>query len=290
MSGATSTRSWPRASRSSISRRGRPAGAHRVSHPRRRAGDSPGRPARPRLAGLPGRSPQDRAAEPARQLVLRGLRHEARARDARRHHPPALRSTRSCSRTSRACRPEHFHVVTPDPDQPVHTFRVADFAAYFRLYAQLARGGRRAAHERSADANYPEPVEHCDVCRWWERCDERRRAGRSPLVRRRHHARCSGGAGGAGHRRRSRAAAAMPLPLAFKPARGALESYERRRAGAAAGRSSGAAGAPVHELLAARAGAGTVPAARAVAAATCSSISKAIRSRATAAASTSSVW
>src|SRR5207244_883241 len=29
--------------------------------------------------------------------------------------------------------PERFHVVTPDPAFPVQTFRVQDFAAYFRL-------------------------------------------------------------------------------------------------------------------------------------------------------------
>src|SRR5258708_27947994 len=30
-------------------------------------------------------------------------------------------------------RPEHFYVVTPDPEVPVHKYRVDDYAAYFRL-------------------------------------------------------------------------------------------------------------------------------------------------------------
>ena len=45
-------------------------------------------------------------------------RHQARARDARRHDPAALRLLRAARQTSRASTPEHFHVVTPDAATP----------------------------------------------------------------------------------------------------------------------------------------------------------------------------
>jgi uncharacterized protein len=55
--------------------------------------------------------------------------------------------------------PELFHVVTPDPAHPVHTFRVQDFASYFRLI----RGHLEATSLQDPDviaaANYPEPVD-----------------------------------------------------------------------------------------------------------------------------------
>jgi predicted RecB family nuclease len=75
--------------------------------------------------------------------------------------------------------PERFVVASPagfdvtsaaEPRE--HEFRTADFGAYFRLirerFAEFARAG-------DAPEPYPEPVEHCDVCAWWEHCDKRRR-------------------------------------------------------------------------------------------------------------------
>jgi predicted RecB family nuclease len=67
--------------------------------------------------------------------------------------------------------PEWLSVVTGDG--ATHAFRFADYAAYFgavrrRFEETLARGG--------PDETYPEPVEHCRVCRWWAVCADRRRA------------------------------------------------------------------------------------------------------------------
>jgi len=66
-------------------------------------------------------------------------------------------------------RPARMHVVTPATPEPV-TYRVDDFAAYFRLI------------ERDMDAfvgsptdTYPEKVTHCDYCTWWSECEARRR-------------------------------------------------------------------------------------------------------------------
>ena len=86
--------------------------------------------------------------------------------------------------------PEYFHVVTPAPapagvgnaasgvESPaftVETHRVDDYAAYYRrvraaLLATIARG-----HEAVVNGTYPEPVEACELCRWWARCNGRRR-------------------------------------------------------------------------------------------------------------------
>src|SRR5262249_23309710 len=74
-------------------------------------------------------------------------------------------------------------------------------------------------------ANYPEPVDHCDVCPWSSICNEKRRkddhlslvAGISRLQRRELEARGV----------LTLAELAMiPLPLAFKPKRGATPTYE----------------------------------------------------------------
>jgi uncharacterized protein len=66
--------------------------------------------------------------------------------------------------------PRHLHVVTGDAER--HTFRLADFAAYHRMLKQrfLATVAGDTAE------TYPEPVDHCGVCRWWAQCRDRRRA------------------------------------------------------------------------------------------------------------------
>lgn len=75
--------------------------------------------------------------------------------------------------------PERFFIASPAGFDPTsasepreHEFRTADFGAYFRLirerFSEFARAG-------DAAEPYPEPVEHCDVCAWWEHCDKRRR-------------------------------------------------------------------------------------------------------------------
>jgi uncharacterized protein len=71
--------------------------------------------------------------------------------------------------------PECFHVVTPDKKAPVQSFRVADFAAYFRFVRERLDATTQLAPAAVMEANYPEPVDHCDVCRWWSVCDRRRR-------------------------------------------------------------------------------------------------------------------
>jgi uncharacterized protein len=69
--------------------------------------------------------------------------------------------------------PEHFHVVTP---AGAHEFRFDDFAAFYRQvearFWQFVEDGRVADGQTTT---YPDPVEHCAVCRWSARCTTRRR-------------------------------------------------------------------------------------------------------------------
>lgn len=125
-------------------------------------------------------------------------------------------------------RPERFYVVIPETTSPVHEFRVDDYAAYFRLIRGRLEQTVGEDDEVLAAANYPEPVDHCDVCPWSSVCTQQRRtddhlslvAGISRLQRRELQARDIPTLA---------ALAGMPLPLAFKPKRGAPATYQRVR-------------------------------------------------------------
>lgn len=62
--------------------------------------------------------------------------------------------------------PETMYVVPPSADFSVETYRVLDYAAYYRSV--------KVRLEKATDKVYqtlPEPNEHCDVCRWWPDCN-----------------------------------------------------------------------------------------------------------------------
>ena len=104
-----------------------------------------------------------------------------------------------------------------------------------RLCRLLPEGETRlaaACWSSRRQQTYPDPIEHCDICRWRETCDKRRRdddhlclvAGISKIqineLKARGIATVQGLAG-------------MPLPLDWKPDRGSADSYSPRpRAGA----------------------------------------------------------
>ncbi len=78
-------------------------------------------------------------------------------------------------------KPEHAHVVAPHHDFKPEPYRLADYEAYYRLVkrrleAALDARTPRRRRRRAAIATYPEPVQHCEVCAWWARCDAQRRA------------------------------------------------------------------------------------------------------------------
>ena len=125
-------------------------------------------------------------------------------------------------------RPERFHVVTPDPVEPRHSYRTAHYAAYFRCVRDRMQEIVLQHHDLVAAAHYPEPVEHCDICPWHSGCNQRwhgddhlsivagiTRIQRHELVGRE----VTTLAGLAG----------ISVPLAFKPKRGSAETYVRVR-------------------------------------------------------------
>ena len=75
--------------------------------------------------------------------------------------------------------PDRFLVVTPIA---THEFRLDDVAAYYRLvkarlleHTSSAGAQMEVAGFSPRQSTYPDPVEHCAVCRWWEVCNAQRR-------------------------------------------------------------------------------------------------------------------
>jgi predicted RecB family nuclease len=66
--------------------------------------------------------------------------------------------------------PERMHVVLGTRESK--SFRVAEFMAYYRS----VKHGFEAVLEAGLSTTYPEPVEHCGLCRWEEHCVARREA------------------------------------------------------------------------------------------------------------------
>jgi predicted RecB family nuclease len=76
--------------------------------------------------------------------------------------------------------PERMHVAMGGSARTVEPHRVADYMAYYRMVksafeARIEADGGIAAAEYPPSGTYPEPVEHCEVCRWSQVCAGRRR-------------------------------------------------------------------------------------------------------------------
>ncbi len=141
--------------------------------------------------------------------------------------------------------PEFMYVVPPGKNYEAEKYRFAEYAAYYRhVKARLAK----ACDDGQATGTYPEPCVHCDVCRWFEECDTRRRGDdHLSLV--------------AGIRRLQRnqleewdtetmaKLAVLPVPLKEKPAHGSKEGYEKVREQARVQVAGRTCHKPVHELL-----------------------------------------
>jgi uncharacterized protein len=146
-------------------------------------------------------------------------------------------------------RPEHFYVVTPETFDSPQTYRVDDYAAYFRLVRDQLLATVERAWEDVAGDNYPDRVDHCDICPWSPECRETRRAddhlslvaGISRTQRRELDDRAIGTVA---------ALASMPVPLSFKPRHGSRASYERVREQARLQVDSRGRTPPLHQLLA----------------------------------------
>jgi predicted RecB family nuclease len=151
--------------------------------------------------------------------------------------------------------PDEMRVIAPGTAFGGEPYRVAEYAAYYRYVKdRLEKATANADSALSAGtilemvSTYPEPCAHCDICRWFQECEKRRRADdHLSLV--------------AGIRTQQRTQleawnrdtvvklADMPVPLQQKPLHGSREGMERVREQArvqVAGRSQEKL---VHELL-----------------------------------------
>ena len=112
----------------------------------------------------------------------------ARPKPARSCSSP---STPTCSPTSKACAPHTSTSSRQTSTSPLQRYRLADYEAYFRQIRWELEGqvvSRRASY---GQFTYPEPVDHCEVCRWFLHCEAQRRTDDHLSLRRRHLARAS---------------------------------------------------------------------------------------------------
>jgi predicted RecB family nuclease len=121
--------------------------------------------------------------------------------------------------------PEFLWVVPSGQGFAGEKYRVAEYAAYYRYVRNRLR---KAARKEVGKETYPEPVDHCNVCRWFKECDtQRREDDHLSLV--------------ANIRRQQRdqfeewdartmaKLAIYPIPLKQRPRHGSKEAYERVR-------------------------------------------------------------
>ena len=68
--------------------------------------------------------------------------------------------------------PELLYIAPGGSEVRLIALRTADYLSYYRLAKHRLQA---FVADRAPREGYPEPVEHCGVCSWWKRCEERRR-------------------------------------------------------------------------------------------------------------------
>ena len=65
--------------------------------------------------------------------------------------------------------PKQLHVVTPGNPFTTESYHFVDFRAYYNLV-------KRSFEDfvENIPETYPDPVEHCSICNWWQVCDKKR--------------------------------------------------------------------------------------------------------------------
>ena len=66
--------------------------------------------------------------------------------------------------------PENMYVVTPGEPFNEEKYRFQEYRSYYELIKDSLK--KELLSDKS---NYPEPVMHCDVCKWYEVCNKKRR-------------------------------------------------------------------------------------------------------------------
>jgi predicted RecB family nuclease len=170
-------------------------------------------------------------------------------KDAGVASPPSSQAQRSFSwnepqAAATESLPEFMWVVPPGKDFAPECYRVAEYAAYYRYVKERLESASASGRTET----YPEPCTHCDVCRWFRECAERRRGDdHLSLV--------------AGIRRQQRdqlevweaetvaKLAVLPIPLEQKPLHGSREGIVRVREQARVQVEGRTLQKPVHEVL-----------------------------------------
>ncbi len=147
-------------------------------------------------------------------------------------------------------RPREMHVILGGNPRRTETFRVDDYFAYYRM---ARRRFEEAVGENALAAVYPlpmapDPLEHCDVCRWIVNCNQHRRdsdhlslvAGISSGQRRRAHQSRRYHAHGPGD---------LTLPLGPLPVKTSSTAMQRVREQARIQLEGRQRNATLHELL-----------------------------------------
>lgn len=118
--------------------------------------------------------------------------------------------------------PELMGIVMPWSGFEPEIHRFSDYASYFRFVLRSFEDYMA----RDEQAPYPDPKAHCEICRWRNSCDLRRRGDdHLSLV-----ANLSKSQIGELHMQgitTLEALASAPLPLPFVPARGSVQSFEK---------------------------------------------------------------
>src|SRR5690606_34366666 len=116
--------------------------------------------------------------------------------------------------------PEYMGVIKPEGEE---YYRYDEYAAYIRLV-------KRNLEEAivNDEDTYPEPVSHCDICRWWKNCNARRRRddhltfvagmGKSQIKELKSH-----------DVNTLEKLANLELPVPFVPSKGVKETYNKLR-------------------------------------------------------------
>ncbi|MBU1852336.1 MAG: TM0106 family RecB-like putative nuclease [Candidatus Omnitrophica bacterium] len=121
--------------------------------------------------------------------------------------------------------PEYMYVVVPCSDFEPIQYRVMDYVAYFRY---VKNSLEKSVDIEDKSDTYPEPKSHCDVCRWGNECDKKRREDD-------HLCLVANISKGQINELKKRSVetvadlAKIPLPIPWKPERGSVATYERIR-------------------------------------------------------------
>lgn len=116
--------------------------------------------------------------------------------------------------------PEYMGVIKPEGEE---TYRFDEYAAYIRLVKRNLEDAILNDYE-----TYPDPVSHCDICRWWKTCNSVRRED--------DHLTFVAGMGSSQTKELNihgvntlEKLANLALPVPFEPTKGVKETYNKLR-------------------------------------------------------------